>query len=301
MKKLIFIFGIFAFTIFGGKSQPNGGFENWSTILNSQSPDGWQTLNFLGFFTPPNPTSSFKVSGVDKHSGNYALKIKTIFVNNNPAPGGIDDTVGLVFTGKINLSPPSYKYGFPYVGRPEKLEFWSKYIPVGNDTGGVRIFLRKWNGTGNDTIGFGEMVITTTIAYSLFKVDLTYISSEIPDSASIVFGSSEDADNARVGSALYVDDVAFTGWVGINQYDLYANKVQLFPNPAKDELNIFAEIDNASDVKVIDALGKFIGIYKIQNNKVLINTSMFTSGIYFYDICDKNDKTLTKGKFNIIR
>ncbi|MCE9540392.1 MAG: PCMD domain-containing protein [Bacteroidetes bacterium] len=301
MKRSIIIFGILAFTILCCKAQPNSGFENWTTIFNIQSPDGWQTLNFLGAFSPPNPISAFKATGVDKHSGNYALKIKTIFVNNNPAPGGIDDTVGLVFTGRIILSPPSYKYGFPYIGRPEKLEFWAKYLPVGNDTGGARIVLRKWNGTGNDTIAMGESQISTTIAYTLFKVNLTYYSTELPDSASIIFGSSEDGDNARVGSTIYVDDVALTGWVGIEQHDLYADKVKAFPNPAKDELNIIAEIDDASDVKIMDALGKLIGVYKIQNHKVLINTTPFPPGIYFYDICDKNDKTLTKGKFNILR
>ncbi|MES2139318.1 MAG: T9SS type A sorting domain-containing protein [Bacteroidota bacterium] len=301
MKKSIIIFGILGFTILCCKAQPNGGFENWSTSFNSQSPDGWQTLNFLGVFNPPNPTSAFKATGVDKHSGNAALKIKTIFVNNNPSPGGIDDTVGLVFTGKINLAPPSFKYGFPYVGRPQKLEFWCKYLPVGNDTGGARIVMRKWNGSGNDTIATGETQITTTIAYTLFKVDLIYFSTELPDSASIIFGSSESARHARVGSTIYVDDVALTGYVGINQYDLYAGKVKAFPNPAKDELNIIAEIDDANNVKIMDALGKFIGVYKIQNNKVVINISPFPPGIYFYDVCDKNDKTLTKGKFNILR
>ncbi len=89
--------------------------------------------------------------------------------------------------------------------------------------------------------------------------------------------------------------------MGIDQYDLYVHKVKAFPNPAKDELNIIAEIDDASNVKVMDALGKFIGIYKIQNTKVVINTSLLPTGIYFYDVCDKNDRTLTKGKFNRLR
>jgi len=301
MKKLLSVSAILAFTILVCKSQPNSGFENWSTIFNIQSPDSWQTLNFLAAFSPPNPISGTKVTGVDKHSGNYALKIKTIFVNNNPAPGSIDDTVGLAFTGKINISPPSYKYGFPYVGRPEKLEFWSKYIPVGNDMGGARIVLRKWNGTGNDTIALGEMTISTTIAYSLFKIDLTYYSTELPDSAAIVFASSEDGDNARVGSAIYIDDIALTGWVGVNEQNFYSNKVKIFPNPAKDDLKILAQFDEANQVNLIDASGKQMGIYKIQNYCANINTMIFAEGIYIYEIRDKKNKILTKGKFNVIK
>lgn len=301
MKKILSITIFLLSTILYCKSQPNSGFENWSTVFNYQTPDSWQTLNFLAIFTPPNPISAFKATGIDKHSGNYALKIKTIFVNNNPAPGTIDDTVGLALTGKINISPPSYKYGFPYEGRPEKLEFWSKYIPVGSDMGGVQIMLRKWNGSGNDTIALGELVISTTPVYSLFEVALTYYSTGLPDSAAIVFASSEDGDDARVGSALYIDDVAFTGWVGINKYDLYPDKVKVFPNPAKDEVNISIQIDDANTLKVIDAMGKQLGIYNIQDYSVNINTGFYAKGVYFFEVRDKKNKILTKDKFSVIK
>jgi hypothetical protein len=301
MKKIIIIYIFLTFSIVPLKSQPNSGFENWSTVFNYQSPDGWQTLNFLSVFSPPNPISSFKATGIDKHSGNFALKIKTIFVNNNPAPDAIDDTVGLVFTGKINLSPPSYKYGFPYVGRPEKLEFWAKYTPIGSDTGGAIIVMRKWNGTGNDTIAYGELKISATEAFTLFKVDLTYYSAGLPDSAAIIFGSSKRISEARVGSTIYVDDVALTGWVGIDEQTIYADKVKVFPNPAKEEISIIARVDDAYNVKVIDIMGKQIGIYKIENYVTTINCRSFLEGIYYYEIADKNDKILIVGKFNVLK
>ena len=301
MKKLAAISAILVFTILYCKAQPNGGFENWSTVLGYQTPDNWQTLNFLSVFSPPNPISAFKVSGVDKHSGNYALKIKTIYVNTNPAAEVIDDTVGVVFTGKINISPPSYKYGFVYTARPEKLEFWAKYIPVAGDTGGARVFLQKWNGIGKDTIAFGEVVIPSTPTYQLFNIDLIYYSTTtVPDSASIVFGSSKSGADARVGSALYVDDVAFTGWVGIDQYDLYTDKINVFPNPAKGELNISVQIDDANGIQVFDALGRSLGVYIIQNAGVILNTSSYSAGAYIFEVHDKKNKILTTGKFNVI-
>ncbi len=283
------------------KAQPNGGFEDWSTVFNYQAPDNWATLNFLSMFSPPNPISAFKATGVDRRSGNYALKLKTIFVNNNPVPDVINDTTGVVFAGKINISPPSFILGFPYTGRPEKLEFWSKYTPVGNDTGGARIILRKWNGTGSDTIAFGEMQISTTIPYSLWQVNLTYYSTELPDSAIIIFASSESVRNARVGSTIYIDDVVFTGWVSIDEKDFFSDKVKIFPNPATDEVNILAQIDEANKVKVLDAAGKQVGVYTIRNYNATINTSLFAGGIYFYEISDKKDKILTKGKFGVVR
>ncbi len=301
MKKLLLVFTIVFAGILNSIAQPNPGFENWSTVYNYQSPDGWANLNFLSILPPFNPLSAIKATGIDKHSGNYALKIKTIFVSNNPAPDRIDDTVGLVFTGKVNISPPSYKYGFPFTDRPEKLKFWSKYTPVGNDTGGVRVILLKYHSTGRDTVAMGELFINETENYTLFQCDLTYYTNETPDTAAIIFGSSKHKAFARVGSTLYVDDVSFSGWVGIEQHDLFSVKVKTFPNPATDVLNILAQFDEAYSVKVIDVSGKPTGVYKIQNYCAKINTTTFADGVYFFEIRDKKEKILTKGKFNIIK
>lgn len=282
-------------------AQPNGGFENWSTIFNYQTPVSWQTLNFLSSFSPPNPISAFKATGIDIHSGNYALQLKTIYINNNPAPNAIEDTVGIIFTGKVALNPPSFKYGFPYTGRPEKLEFWCKYIPVGSDKAGAIVFLQKWNGLSHDTIAKGEITISATVAYTLFQVDLTYHSAELPDTAAITFGSSKEKEEARVGSTLYLDDVAFTGWVGIDEQETDNDKIKIFPNPASNAVNIIAHIDDANYIQVMDVSGKLLGKYELKNYKASINTVSFAEGIYFFQLFDKKDKILGKGKFNIIR
>ena len=306
MKKLITIAAIltFNFQLFTLNcfAQPNAGFENWNTALTLQEPDSWQTFNFLALTSPPNDLSAFKATGIDKHSGNYALMLKTIFVHNNPSPQLIRDTMTGVFTGKIRLSPVSVKYGSPYTGRPEKLEFWAKYAPVGDDIGANVVFLLKWNGTGHDTIASGRIDIPAINAYTLFQVTLTYLLPDLPDSASILFSSSKYVAGARVGSTLFVDDVLFTGWVGIDESGMSASdKVQLFPNPAKDNLNILAQIQEADNVQVIDVSGKQAGTYKIQNYRATINTALFADGIYFFEVRDKKNIILAKGKFNVVK
>jgi hypothetical protein len=299
IKLIIFVISVFA--VFNCIAQLNGGFENWHDEYLYQVPDDWQTLNFLSIVVPPNPLSAFKATGIDKHTGNYALKLKTFFVNNNPVPDIIDDSVGLAFTGKVNYSPPEINFGFAYTGRPEKLVFWSKYMPVGNDTGGVIIVLQKWNGSGQDTIAYGRIYIPETPAYSLFEVSLTYYSSALPDTATIIFGASLKAGRTRVGSTIYIDDVAFSGWVGLIEKDLFTDKVKIFPNPAKESLTIAAEFKGAENVKIVDALGKTTGIYKIQNCFANVNTNLFVQGTYFYEICDINGNVFTRGKFNVLR
>lgn len=301
MKRTAATFLILTSLILNSIAQPNGGFEYWTPEYTYENPDDWQTFNFLSILGPPNPLSAFKAIGLDKYSGNYALMLKSVFVNNNPMPGNIPDTFGCAFKGKIELSPTSFKAGFPYTGRPEKLEFYSKYSPVGDDSGLVGVYLRKWNGIIYDTIGMGMLTVSTTPTYEMFELSINYSSTEQPDSAIIVFYSSKDSTTARVGSTLFVDDVIFKGWVGIEEQTSYPDKVHVFPNPAKDNTSIVTEIEGAENIRIIDVSGKVIGWYKIQNYKASINTGSFAEAMYFYEIRDKKEKVLTKGKFNVVK
>jgi hypothetical protein len=300
MKKLVFIFTILIFEMLNLKAQSNGGFENWSLSFGIEDPDTWQTLNFFSVY-PVNSLSAFKVSGVDKHSGNFALKLKTVYIQNNPNPSLTGDTTGGIFTGKITFSPFAYQYGFPYTGRPEKLDFWSKYIPVGADTAGAVVVLKRWNGFYTDTIAVGSLFINATPGYTKFSVDLVYYSTEIPDSAFVGFASSKSSNIARINSTLYVDDVTFTGWVGINKYEKNVGAVKLYPNPANDYLNISTTFPEADNIAIKDISGKFIGVYNIQNYLVSINTGLFEDGIYFFQIHDKKGAILTNGKFSVVK
>lgn len=300
MKTSVFTFFILVSTVLISKAQPNGGFEDWTTEFSYEDPNHWQTFNFLSLLAPANPLSAFKAIGIDKHSGNYALKIKTVFLNNKPSQIKTGDSTGAVFTGKINYSPPSRTYGFPYTGRPENLEFWFKYAPVGTDAAGAGIMLLKWNGSGHDTIATGSVALLATSTYTLSQAPLQYNSTGLPDTAIIVFTASNDSTLARVGSTLFIDDVLFTGWVGIEQPE-FNYKVKLFPNPAIDNVTILAEIKDADNVRIFDASGKSVGIYKIQNYITGVNTSFFSSGFYCYEIRNKKNRIITTGKFNVTK
>ena len=181
------------------------------------------------------------------------------------------------------------------------MEFWAKYLPVGTDLGAVTVILQKWNGVTTDTIARTDIIIDSTIIYTLFQSDLIYQSSEVPDTLIIGFSPSYKKSLARVGSTLYLDDVALTGWVGIDEKNIYSDKVKVFPNPASDEININATIDEADNVQIIDVSGKLMGNYKIQNYSANINTALFAEGIYFYEIRDNKNKPFTKGKFNVVK
>lgn len=292
---------IFIFFCLFSFSQPNGGFEDWESEYGGESPIGWQTLNFLSI--AGNPISSFKVGGLDKFSGNYSLKIKSVFLNTNPLPAVLDDTMGGVFTGEINVSPAYYKYGFAYSGRPEFLEFWYKYFPVGNDFGTCIVLLTKWNGVKRDTISETDTSVYYNPNYQKVQLKLNYNSDEVSDTAVIFFGSSKDNDFARVGSTIFVDEVAFAGWVGVDE--LVQNKkndIRLFPNPAKNKINILVKTKiNDATFQIINSSGTIIDSQKLDVLNTEINTEIYPSGIYFYRILDEKKNVIDKGKFTIVK
>lgn len=301
MKKIIIKTAILFFSIFKISAQPNGGFENWSPFSGIENPDDWGTLNILTFAPGGNPQSAFKASTIDKHSGNYALKIKTVYFNNKPNYYAIKDSMGMVFTGRVELSPVAIKYGFPYTQRPEKLEFWAKYNPIGMDNAGAQVYLRKWDGSKNDTIAFGEIVLTETLPYTNFQLNLTYYSSDSPDSAIIAFASSLPTTNIRVGSTLFLDDVAFVGTVGIDKQQNTSDSFKILLNPANDNVIIYTQREDAFCVKIFDVSGKNVGTYKFENYNAFINTSFFASGNYFFEIYKKNNNVLNSGKFYVAK
>lgn len=280
---------------------PNPGFENWEPEFFGEKPTGWQTLNFLSFLS--NPPSAFKVSGIDKHSGNYALKIKSVYLHNNPMPSLIDDTMGVAFTGLINISPTSYKYGFPINQRYEKLTFWSKYFPVGEDEAGMKVQFTNWNGVKRDTIAEGEIIIYEQPTYSFFELNISdYYSNDVPDTAIIFFGSSRKSSVSRVGSTLYIDDLAFTGWVGIDEsLEQQKSSCKVFPNPAKDNVSFLTNNNDADAIEIKDVYGRTINTFVVYDKTITINTDFMAAGTYFYTLMDKDRKTISTGRFNVVK
>lgn len=283
-------------------AQPNPGFENWHSELSYLVPDNWQTFNILSVTSPPNPLSAFRVTGIDVHSGNYALQLKTVYFNNFNMPPGFGDTAGGAFTGHINYSPFNINYGFPYTSRPEFFEFWGRYLPVGNDTGVAIVFFTKWNGVKSDTIGFCYQYLFNQPTYNYYKDTITYLSDQIPDTAAIIFVTSKSMASARINSVMYVDDVALTGWVGIKEYDKLKEKVKLFPNPAKEFISMQFDFDEDIDeIKIVDLQGKLIEQEKIINNKIIVNTAMYENGCYLFAVYNRDKKIIYQNKFNVVK
>jgi len=120
-----------------------------------------------------------------------------------------------------------------------------------------------------------------------------------PDSVSIVFSSS--SIHPKLGSELWVDDCYFTGWTGVQNLNSASAHVSMYPNPAKDNITISADVDNAYAVVVYDGIGQIVGKFEMENKKYLLNTSALKPGNYFFSVLDKSGAVIAGNTFSVVK
>jgi hypothetical protein len=80
-----------------------------------------------------------------------------------------------------------------------------------------------------------------------------------------------------------------------------ANGLKVYPNPAKDQLNVLFNLQNAveAELRIIDISGKIVFRTTINNNPgnniVFINLSVVSSGMYYVLLIA--DNTIQKTQF----
>jgi hypothetical protein len=87
---------------------------------------------------------------------------------------------------------------------------------------------------------------------------------------------------------------------GVADFEFENSKVTVYPNPAKDFINIsIPETENKNlEITIIDALGRSVykTQYEINNTKseIKINLSNFLNGIYFVEVTNGKEKAIKK-------
>jgi len=66
--------------------------------------------------------------------------------------------------------------------------------------------------------------------------------------------------------------------------DLNNNEIQVFPNPADDEVSIQNRAGNQYEVKLINTSGRIVFTKNSSDKELKINTSEFPNGIYFFQV-----------------
>lgn len=259
---------------------PNNSFETWITVNGYEVPSGWDNLNQITF----NQNIFTCIKGTPGTPG-----LSYLYLVSKAVPGkGI--VPGRAVTGKIDTATYKPLSGYPFTSRPQNLTYNLQYMPYdASDSSGVSVVLTKWDTTFNkrDTIAFGASYYNA-MAHSWFvgSTYLNYSSGDSPDSAVVEISSSSSVP--KDGSYIYIDNLQFNGSiVGISEFDSALGNILVYPNPAKNTINISLEGINTFspfEIKIYNLLGKIVYSGKEIKSKTSINCSSWNSGLYTISI-----------------
>lgn len=251
MKKLFTILATCASSFLFAQTIPNASFETWS----AGRPAGWGTAG-----------ASQGTTSVAPNAGSSYLKLTA-----TSASAGIAITQ------------------FAVNKRPDKLTGLLQFMAQGGDTGVIIVEFTKFNTSTNksDVIGIGSLLINQmAMSWTPFSSTIQYSpsTSDMPDSCIIIMETGIGTSHS--GSYLYVDLLALSGSSSVSEIS-NISAYNVFPNPAKEKLNIQCNLkqNNSVQVEVMDIQGKQIKSQDFAMNKgenqVTLDLSDVQKGIYF--------------------
>ena len=292
-KSILSIVAVVAFSGTVFSQIPNNSFETWTAVGTYSNPTSWDQLN--GMTTSMGVYTATKGIGGASGGGSSYLKLisKTV--------GTMGVVPGVAVSGAIDMATFKPKSGFPFTLQPLKLTGSWQYMASGADAGFIAVYLTKWNMSmmKRDTIAKAlQPLVGMAMSWLNFNINLTYMSSVMPDSALIVLSASGATPVAN--SYLYIDNLLFSGSVtGINPIENVISNVSVFPNPTTENVGIEINVQQIALIKfqLIDFLGKLVkdlNVGEVQGKySTSINTNGLAKGTYFLKII-ANDAVETK-------
>jgi hypothetical protein len=96
-------------------------------------------------------------------------------------------------------------------------------------------------------------------------------------------------------SILDVDEVVPTAFVGVEELSL-ASALMVFPNPATDnvELVLVDQLHQAESMSLIDMTGKTLRNQRMTSNRLSLDVSAISSGIYILSVKTTDGHLISK-------
>ncbi len=180
---------------------PNGDFDVWD-MLSYEDPVGWQSGNWVSALTK---SDQMCYRTEDAHSGNYALLLKTVYLD------FAEQNIGIVSSGNLDINDISG--GFPVKETPMVISGYYKYMPVGVDSAQAMVICSKWNDQTNSRDREIRAFNLPPVPEYTFFSDTLKLGDVKVDTVNLVFTSGQvfsGAGNSSPGSLLYLDDL----WLG---------------------------------------------------------------------------------------
>jgi hypothetical protein len=261
---------------------PNNGFEQW----DQGEPIDWITSNQWFLSTVSRTENS--------HSGLSALKLQTLSTGTFLIPAII--TAG------------TDGYGFPVSQRHEQLSFYYKFNKTVST---AYLYIAVGFKKNGETIGAEFITITeASDDFVALNIPITYLSTEVPDSAVIVMQVSDQvSDTSASGSFAVIDDISFNAVSDVDEDDVKLsdfNLAQNFPNPFNPSTKISwrSPVGSHQTLKVYDIIGNEVATlvdeYKPAGSySVEFDASKLSSGVYLYQL--KLDSKIITKKMTLIK
>jgi len=94
---------------------------------------------------------------------------------------------------------------------------------------------------------------------------------------------------------------AYPMTVGVNELAANAVEINVYPNPAQDQVNFLVDPGTAASVQIYDITGRQIGSFGITSALSTISTSAYANGIYTYVVTGKDAQVVSRGKFSVAK
>jgi PKD repeat protein len=132
---------------------------------------------------------------------------------------------------------------------------------------------------GHDTYQWflnGSPIVTDTVNYLVYTLDGIYVVQAI------------DTNYCSNRDTLLIN-------VGLHDYSIVANKINVYPNPVRDVLTVNGlDISNDGQIRLHDLLGRNVLTTQILSEKMNISTSAFKPGIYILEVINNEQKVFIR-------
>lgn len=274
MQYLIAVIALLSFSCAGlTQTIPNGSFEDWVFENGYSDPDGWVTSNTLSFLYGADYTVTQELPGTN---GDYYVKLSVQQVSTTgellPARAFVGD---YTFPSAIAVE------GFAVDEISTTLTGNYRATPAPGDVTSIACLFTRWNAETDEseTIASAELTITEPSGdWVDFQLPLTFLSSQLPDSCRILLIAG--GENLTLGTTLEVDNLMFTGNVGIDEAS-ESLPFTLYPNPFIDDFVLdLRKMSGACDAIIYDAQGRLAEQFRQNNVAQQISLSHLAQGLY---------------------
>jgi len=312
MKKQIVLFcGLLLSTATFAQTIPNSSFESWVQYSAAGSrPEFWTTTDSITMGLSSNTVHS-ALQDLDASNGTYAVKLisSEVIV---PFFGTVRGP-GVLTNGVISASLTSYSIsgGTATAVRSKFFNAEIKYLPDASTDAAVitAALLRRNTLTGNrDTIAIVSDTIDQPLStYTPVALQFDYRDwVNNPDSCLILIQSSRGINdpNLALGSALFVDNLSFSGTIGVDDISATVKQFDVFPSPASSYVRVRASFTDKKSgvlVRVLDTNGKLVAEKELDDAELSFDVNDLSAGNYLMQLIDNQQRHLATRQFSVAR